>query len=175
MLRAADGSVVCAALTTETAGLIGARELALMQGDAIFMNVARREIVNEAALYAHLAAHPRFFTGIDAWWVEPVRHGRFTMGHPFLNLPNVNSPRTRSTGAYRARARPSSRDAPEAARLARLQQPFSTMRMGVGSAEDSAPKLPCQYRPSRLASDLLRSPDISAREPADVARSREPS
>jgi len=89
LLTDSDILVLSLPLTATTKGLLAQRELALMKRDAILINLARGEIVDEAALFRHLQATAEFTACIDAWWTEPVRHGRFAMDHPFTSLPNV--------------------------------------------------------------------------------------
>ena len=89
MLAVSDIFFVTAPLTRQTMGVIGHRELGLMKEDAIVVNVARGELIDEEALYHHLRDNRNFVACIDAWWIEPVRHGRFEMKFPFLDLPNV--------------------------------------------------------------------------------------
>ncbi|HTX62698.1 MAG TPA: 2-hydroxyacid dehydrogenase [Acidimicrobiales bacterium] len=88
-LADADIVVIALPLTTATRGRIAGRELSIMKPEAIVINVARAAIVDEDALYEHLASHPAFQAGIDVWWEEPRGGAPFSSRRPFLELPNV--------------------------------------------------------------------------------------
>lgn len=82
LLKTSDVVVVCVALTAETRGLIGAREIKMMKKGAILLNTARGGIVNDTALAAALAEGHLGGAGIDTFEKEPL-----PADHPLLKLP----------------------------------------------------------------------------------------
>ena len=84
LLARADVVSLQLPLTAETAGLIGARELAMMKPSAILVNVGRGAVVDEDALVAALREGRLGGAGLDVFAVEPL-----PAGHPLTTLDNV--------------------------------------------------------------------------------------
>ena len=70
--------------TTSTRAFFGEREFGLMRSSAVFVNVARGRLVDEAALVAALEAKQIAGAGLDAFEQEPL-----PSDHPLWRLPNV--------------------------------------------------------------------------------------
>jgi phosphoglycerate dehydrogenase-like enzyme len=84
LLARSDVVVMCAPLTPETRGMLGARELARMKPSAFFINVGRGATVDEAALAAVLGAGRLAGAAVDVFAEEPP-----PKGHPLYALDNV--------------------------------------------------------------------------------------
>jgi phosphoglycerate dehydrogenase-like enzyme len=84
LLRSSDYVLINCALTPETRGLIGERQLALMKSDAVLINTARGPIVNQQALIAALTAGKLGGAGLDVFEQEPL-----DPASPLTGLDNV--------------------------------------------------------------------------------------
>ncbi len=83
VLREADVVSLYASLTPDTRGMIGAREIALMKPTAFLVNIARGELVDEAALTDALRERRIAGAGLDVFETEPL------LDSPLFALDNV--------------------------------------------------------------------------------------
>jgi phosphoglycerate dehydrogenase-like enzyme len=83
-LGVADFIVVAAAMTATRRGMIGADQFAQMRPTAWFLNIARGDLVDEAALLAALERGQIAGAYLDVFEQEPL-----PADHPFWTMPNV--------------------------------------------------------------------------------------
>ena len=103
VLAKSDAVIVSLPLTKLTNKIIDADKLATMKKDAILVNIARGELVDESALYEHLKTNPDFRYATDVWWYREGRESLKTIS-PFFELsnfigtPHVSGPSGLATG-----------------------------------------------------------------------------
>jgi len=84
VLRRADFVTLHVQLSARSRGLIGARELGLMQPTAFLINTSRGPIVDEGALLEALRVGRIAGAALDVYDIEPL-----PTDHPLRTLPNV--------------------------------------------------------------------------------------
>jgi D-3-phosphoglycerate dehydrogenase len=72
-------------LSRETRGIVTTADLARMKPTALFVNVARAELIEKGALVAALERGRPGFAAVDVYDEEPIIGGN----HPLLRMPNV--------------------------------------------------------------------------------------
>jgi phosphoglycerate dehydrogenase-like enzyme len=90
VLGAADAVVCCAMFDGSSTAIFGPAAFAAMRPGAVFVNVARGGLVDEAALLAALESGHLGGAGLDVHAVEPADPGSVLLGHPrVLATPHV--------------------------------------------------------------------------------------
>jgi phosphoglycerate dehydrogenase-like enzyme len=97
VLGRSDAVVVALPLTKLTVGLIRKEELWTMKDDAILVNVARAEIVDETAVYERLSSTPSFTYATDVWYTVDGRESyaprtRLLELENFIGTPHLSGP-----------------------------------------------------------------------------------
>ena len=93
-LPQADAVMISVALTPETKGLIGSRELASMKTTAVLVNVSRGPVVREAELAAALQNGMIFAAGLDVYEQEPTIHPDLMSCERAFLMPHLGSATT---------------------------------------------------------------------------------
>ena len=87
VLRDCDVLILALPLTGSTRKMIGGTELSMMKRNAVLVNVARAEIIEEEALYHRLVDNKDFIYATDVWWMKDGRES-YSPDLPFLELDN---------------------------------------------------------------------------------------
>jgi D-3-phosphoglycerate dehydrogenase len=85
LFERADVLQLLVRLSRDTRGIVTAADLARMKPTALFVNVARAELIEAGALVAALEQGRPGFAAVDVYEQEPVVGG----DHPLLKMPNV--------------------------------------------------------------------------------------
>lgn len=85
LFERADVLQLLVRLSRDTRGIVTAADLARMKPTALFVNVARAELIEKGALVAALERGRPGFAAVDVYDEEPITGGN----HPLLKMPDV--------------------------------------------------------------------------------------
>ncbi len=97
LLAESDFVVLCVPLKPETRGLISRERLRRMRPNAVLVNIARGEVVDDEALADALAEGRIFGAGLDVFEKEPQVHPALLAAGAAVLVPHIGS----ATGAAR--------------------------------------------------------------------------